>query len=315
MAVAARALAAGGPLDERSGNYDAKCCDLGQDLTPALLSLHRFKHPSSVDLMSILFKSMEPALPERERNVVRAASRFCDHQGLDAPICEEIIEAFVQQGLCGLAPWSKATYRSVLRRLSGTRGSVSAARFVPSLARPPYSAEQRAELVSIALSQPRAMWRDSAVALLALGIGAGLRPGELVAVKRDDVSLKGAAVSIRVGEGRVVPVIGTWARLLADLASRAGHGHLFWPTGADRSYKNFVNDFCYGIVADPAAMKMSSLRARSSYICDHLAVGTPLGRLKYLSGIEQVESLLRYVCYVPGAPETKAHLRRALQRP
>ena len=71
------------------------------------------------------------------------------------------------------------------------------------------------------------MWRDSAVALLALGIGAGLRPGELVAAKGDDISVKGAAVSIRVGDGRIVPVSGTWARLLADLASRVEHGQLF----------------------------------------------------------------------------------------
>ena len=266
-------------------------------------------------LISILFKVTDAVLPEREANVVRAAARFCDHQGLHAPICEEIVEAFVQQGLCGLAPWSKATYRSVLRRLHGTRGSADAARFRPSKAKAPYSDKERAELSSIASSQPRAMWRDSAVALLALGIGAGLRPGELVAAKRDDVSVKRAAVSIRVADGRIVPVTGTWARQLADLASRAEHGQLFWPTGADRSYKNFVNDFCYGIVADPAAVKMSSLRARSSYICDHLAAGTPLGRLMYLSGIDQVESLLRYVCYVPGAPKTKAQLRHALQRP
>lgn len=247
--------------------------------------------------------------------MVRAASRFCDQQGLDAPICEEIIEAFVQQGLGDLAPWSKATYRSVLRRLSGTQGSAGAARFSPSLARPPYNDKERAELHSIALSQPRAMWRDSAVTLLVLGIGAGLRPGELVAAKGDDVSLKGAAVSIRVGGRRVVPVAGIWARLLADLASRAGHSHLFWPTGADRSYKNFINNFCYGIVSDPKAVKMSSLRPRSSYICDHLAAGTPLRRLMYLSGIDQVESLLRYLCYVPGAPQTKAQLRHGLQKP
>lgn len=263
----------------------------------------------------ILFKVTDAILPEREANVVRAASRFCDHQGLHVPISEEIIEAFAQQGLGDLAPWSKATYRSVLRRLYGTRGSANAARFRPSKARAPYSGEERVELHSIALSQPRAMWRDSAVALLALGIGAGLRPVELLAAKGDDISVKRAAVSIRVADGRIVPVSGTWARLLADLASRVEHGQLFWPTGADRSYKNFVNDFCYGIVADPAAVKMSSLRARSSYICDHLAAGTPLRRLMYLSGIDQVESLLRYVCYVPGAPKTKAQLRYALQRP
>lgn len=263
-------------------------------------------------LTSLLFKVTDTILPEREASVVRVASRFCRDQGLEAPMCEEIIEAFVQQGLDGLAPWSKATYRSVLRRLYATARSEGAARFRPSQARSPYSDKERAELVSIANAQARGTWRDAALLLLALGIGAGLRPGEVVAARGDDVSVSRAHVVVRARDGRVVPVGGTWARLLADLAHKAGRGHLFWPSSADRSYKNFVNDFCSKVAADPAATKMSSLRARSSYICDLLATGTPLPRLMYLSGIKQVESLLRYVCYVPGAPRTKAQLRQGL---
>ena len=121
------------------------------------------------------------------------------------------------------------------------------------------------------------MWRDSAVAVLCLGIGAGLDrssswlPRETTYRKSEQPCRSASA------RDASCPVAGIWARLLADLTSRAGRGDLFWPTGADPSYKNFVNDFCYGIVADPAAVKLSSLRARSSYICDHLAAGTPLG--------------------------------------
>ena len=44
-----------------------------------------------------------------------------------------------------------------------------------------------------------------------------------------------------------------YAKTLAQQAKDAGPGYLFCPGGADRSYKNFVNNFCYGLVADPAA--------------------------------------------------------------
>jgi hypothetical protein len=113
--------------------------------------------------------------------------------------------------------------------------------------------------------------------------------------------------------GRAVPVGAPYAKAVAELAKEAGHGYLFCPGGADRDYKNFVNNFCYTLEADPAAPRLSSGRARSSFICDHLSAGTPLRELLYISGICEVESLLRYARHVPGAPRSKAELRRRLR--
>ena len=110
--------------------------------------------------------------------------------------------------------------------------------------------------------------------------------------------------------GRVVPVAGVYAEILPGEPKDAGPGYLFCPGGADRAYKNFVNNFCYSLEADPAAPRFSSGRARSSFICDHLAAGTPLRQLLYIAGIAEVESLLRYARHVPGAPGSKAELRR-----
>jgi hypothetical protein len=73
-----------------------------------------------------------------------------------------------------------------------------------------------------------------------------------------------------------------------------------------------VNDFCRQLVADPAAVKLSANRCRSSFICDHLAAGTPLSVLLEMSGIKEVESLLRYAVHVKDAPHSKAALRRQL---
>jgi hypothetical protein len=120
---------------------------------------------------------------------------------------------------------------------------------------------------------------------------------------------------VRVGPGRVVPVPGPYAKAVAELAKQAGPGYLFCPGGADRAYKNFVNNFSHTLEADPAAPRLSSGRARSSFICDHLAAGTPLRRLLYMSGISEVESLLRYARHVPGAPRSKAELRKRLASP
>ena len=86
------------------------------------------------------------------------------------------------------------------------------------------------------------------------------------------------------------------------------------PQDAERSYPNFVNDFCRCLVRDPGATKLSVDRSRSSFICDHLATGTPLSVLLEMSGIKEVESLLRYSRHVDEAPHSKAALRHQLAR-
>ncbi len=65
----------------------------------------------------------------------------------------------------------------------------------------------------------------------------------------------------------------------AGLAAGAGTGYLFRPGPADRGYKNFVTNFARTLAADPAAPRLTAGRCRSSFICDHLAAGTPLRRV------------------------------------
>ena len=58
----------------------------------------------------------------------------------------------------------------------------------------------------------------------------------------------------------------------------------------------------------PAAPQLTAGRCRSSFICDHLAAGTPLRKLLAVTGIGQAESLARYARHAGGAPP-KAVLR------
>ena len=134
------------------------------------------------------------------------------------------------------------------------------------------------------------------------GIGAGLRPGELVALRGGDVTRHGRQVTVHVSgpAARVVPVTADYTGRAWELARRAGSGHVFRPGTADRGYKNFVTNFARGLAADPAAPRMSLRRARSAFICGHLAAGTPVGVLLAITGIAEAGSLARYARHVAG---------------
>ena len=85
---------------------------------------------------------------------------------------------------------------------------------------------------------------------------------------------------------------------------RAGHRD----AGRGVSLGLFVTSFARTLAADPAAPRLGLGRCRSSFICDHLAAGTPVGELLAITGICQAESLARYARHAGGAPP-KAVLR------
>ncbi|MHB1724827.1 MAG: hypothetical protein ACYCVN_04995 [Acidimicrobiales bacterium] len=169
--------------------------------------------------------------------------------------------------------------------------------------------------MAIARLQPKRWRAEAALVLLALGIGAGLRAGEIVAARGDDVRWICGAVVIGVDSGRARSVVieEPFGAIAAELATRRGAEHLFHPGTAKRRYHNFVNELCASLVADPDAVRLSLARCRSSYICDRLSAGVALERILDATGICEVESLLRYAVHVEGAPATKAALRRLLE--
>ena len=248
---------------------------------------------------------------------VRGLSRFAAARGIppgrEFLLDYDVIEAFCVAGLAGRASSTRGTYRSALYRLAmpvhGAPGQ-RATPFAGAKAPPPYSPAERAELAALAAAQRGPAKRASALAVVVFGIGAGLRPGELVSLRGCDVSRRDRQVTVRVSgpAARVVPVTADYAGRAAGLARGAGHAHLFRPGPADRGYKNFVTNFARTLAADPAAPRLRPGRCRSSFICDHLAAGTPVAELLAVTGIRRAESLARYARQVDGAP-AKAVLR------
>ncbi|HSR24365.1 MAG TPA: hypothetical protein VLW53_12495, partial [Candidatus Eisenbacteria bacterium] len=259
----------------------------------------------------------DPRRQAMAATVLRGLRRFASARGIPASpqflLDYDVIEAFCAAGLPGARPSTRGTYRSVLYRLAvpvhGDPG-MRATPFAGAKAPPPYSRAERAELAAIAAAQRNPATRSSALAIVVFGIGAGLRPGELVALRGGGVHRRGRQVIVKVGgrAARVVPVAPRYASRAAGLARAAGGGFVFRPGPADRGYKNFVTNFARGLAADPAAPRLSVSRCRSSFICDHLAAGTPLGQLLAITGICQAASLARCARHVQAAP-SKAALR------
>jgi len=248
---------------------------------------------------------------------VRGLARFAAARGIppgrEFLLDYDVIEAFCVAGLPGRASSTRGTYRSALYRLAAGVHGLPGQRptpFAGAKAPAPYSPAERAELAAVAAAQRNPARRASALAVVVFGIGAGLRPGELVALRGSDVIRHGRRVSVHVSgpAARVVPVTAPYAGRAAGLAASAGKAHLFRPGPAGRGYKNFVTNFARTLAADPAAPRLTLSRCRSSFICDHLAAGTPLRELLAITGICQAESLARYARHVDGAP-AKAVLR------
>jgi integrase len=255
----------------------------------------------------------------RARSVLAGLAGFGAGRGIPAaPGClldYDVIEAFCVAGLAGRASSTRGTYRSVLYQLAALAQGPPAVRATPlsgAKAPAPYRAGERAELAAVARAQRDPAKRASALAMVVFGIGAGLRPGELAGLRGSHVTRRGGQVVVEVTAGpapRAVPVEARYAGRALDRARAAGAGFVFRPGPADRSYKNFVNVFARRLARDPSAPALTAGRCRASFICDHLAAGTPVGVLLAVTGIAEAESLARYARHVPGASPSKAVLR------
>jgi integrase len=266
---------------------------------------------------------MAPREVPRARSVLALLAGFAAGQGVPASpaglLDYDVVEAFCVRGCAGRASSTRGTYRSVLYQLAGQVHGPPGQRATPfagAKAPAPYPAGERADLAAAARAQRDAAKRSSALAMVVFGVGAGLRPGELAALRGSDVTRGGGQVVVHVtaGGGRAVPVAPAYAGRAAGLARRAADGFVFRAGPADRGCKNFVNNFAGRLARDPGAPSLSVGRARSSFICDHLAAGTPLRTLLAISGILEAESLARYVRHVPGMTASKAALRARWRR-
>ncbi|SDD24649.1 hypothetical protein [Rhodococcus tukisamuensis] len=182
-----------------------------------------------------------PRLHSEAASSLRALSRFAAwvvDVGLtldrEAVLTPEVLERYRLSGIRQLAPTSRSTEVSRLRRIARevTRRAPWPAddqRAPRQGLSPPYTDEQVDAYWAAASAQNGPFRVQAMRATLALTLGVGARARELFSITRADIVEVGGVRAVRLGagpEGRVVPVRAQWVEGLDEVAAGAGSGPL-----------------------------------------------------------------------------------------
>ena len=154
--------------------------------------------------------------------------------------------------------------------------------------------------------------RDGTLALLGLGLGAGLMSLEMT--QTHDTWLRtradGLDLEVKGRPARRIPVVAAWEWTLRHANARCGGGYLFRPDRADRGRK-MVSVFTENLPRGDAP-KLSVQRLRATWLVRHLEARVPVHVLAAAAGIKP-EEMFRYAGALRPVPPADAdrYLRRA----
>lgn len=224
-----------------------------------------------------------PAGPARARSLLWVCSRLAAwgmEMGLD-PVGEvllhpSVIERFVVCAMASSSPAARRTARTNLRFVS-TRAAPGLGQPRPPAAlargraKAPYGPEQVAAYFALAAAQPTQSRRRRLVALLCLGLGAGLERGELRAVTGRHVRAAaggGVVVAVEGRRARSVPVLARYGTRLLDAAADAGDG--FVCGGISPARKNLTANLVASVAGGADLGRLDVGRLRATWLCEHL---------------------------------------------
>ncbi|MCU1471007.1 MAG: hypothetical protein JWQ39_2156 [Glaciihabitans sp.] len=212
-----------------------------------------------------------------------------------------VVDQFVHLGMDSYARGSRATHRAALWRMvevlnpdEETRARRPIGRSEPTT---PYNEPEVAALASWAQGQRTEARRLSAIALLALGLGAGLAIREILAVRTDDIvsGAAGTLIRVRSDRERTVPLLRSWERML-DLAKHEStvNDWMFRP-GRRNSSDGQVTDF---LTRSRTTLDIRPARMRSTWLVGHLDNGTSPQELLRISGLKNLAALDKLTKFV-----------------
>jgi len=179
----------------------------------------------------------------------------------------------------------------------------------------PYTlAEEHAYRV-MARNQATPHRRQNAEVLLALGFGAGLVAGDIIAIRGEHVVRVSDGVEIHVpgSRARVVPVFAEWEAIVASAVTRVGGGRLFLPSRPELD-PGAVSGFITTLQGRES--RLSAQRMRSTWILRLLDAGIKVNVVLATSGMSGPESLVPYVQFMSPVPDAEAlSAIRAISRP
>lgn len=221
-----------------------------------------------------------------------------------------VIAHAVGQSHRGLSPASQANARSQLLRVAERLLPDDGLHRLPALpsssASRPYAPAELTVLRSWAGGQTTPRGRQSAAALITLGVGAGLTARELADVTAADVTEddEGVLVTVATGRQRVVPLLRSWEELLLETARNAQPGVPLFREAHQAFYPNIITNF----VARSAGVELKphSQRMRATWVVTMLTAGVPPHALMKAAGVASLEAFTRFMQFVPPGDDALA---------
>lgn len=221
-------------------------------------------------------------------------------------LADHVIEAYVITGLAEQSNHVRGSTRGALRTLGRQlnpdwAGDDGATKFGTDSVTEPYDASELDDVREFSNVQTSAERRQKAETILALGLGAGLRGGEIETLRVSDVFVDGHGVVVRPsgyrGAGhRNVPVLAEWADIIAGAAEHARdvageHGFVFAPKRSVAS-SGVLRIFMRRAYHPGVQVATQALRA--TWVVDHLSYGVPDGLLCAAAGLTNLRGYAEY---------------------
>lgn len=233
----------------------------------------------------------------------------------------EIIAEFINTACEDVTVSTRGNYRSKLFRMSEHLLSPHLRHSrVPPVRRDdparPYTPGEVSALRSWALGQNTSYRRANAWSLLALGLGAGLSAAELSYVTAGHIvtDAHGVLVLVEGPRARQVPVLQEWESPLLQAVTDAGMPSQFlFRADRTKTHRHLVSNFVDKTI--PSAVRASSQRMRATWLVTHMVAGVRADVLLRAAGVESLESLTRYLAYMPqvDGDQVRAAMRASLQ--
>jgi hypothetical protein len=208
----------------------------------------------------------------------------------------DLIERYIEVGMPGAKDSTRATRRSILRRIARRAHPLLSVSPDPKpiayrRVRAPYAAHEVASYFRLAEAQPTAGRRDSLMAILVLGLGCGLDCGDLGWVRGVDVRETDNGVDVAVGgrRPRVVTCLSWHEDRLITLAASAADDLLIG--GTQQGRRNVTSVTLGRLLQDNSVPPLVVARLRSTWLTAHLAANTPLPVVMRAAGLRTVRPL------------------------
>lgn len=170
--------------------------------------------------------------------------------------------------------------------------------------RSPYSAQQDAAIIRIALTQPSAKIRQKLCAVVALSRGAGVAAGELRDIRRKDVADLGKdGLTVTIGkspDSRTVPVRRAYEELLRiGLNGVAPNGRILGRDGTHRNIASSIVGNSQSLGEDSPVI--DAARLRSTWIAELMMEPIPVAVLLHAAGLRSARTLTDLLNDIPAS--------------